>query len=66
MSHKKRKENNFLMKEVFIVDGIRTAIGKFAGALKDTRPDDMAALLIREIVKRNFDKAIFLPKKSKM
>jgi 3-oxoadipyl-CoA thiolase len=43
------------MKEVFIVDGIRTAIGRHAGTLKDVRPDDMAALLIKEIVKRNFD-----------
>lgn len=43
------------MKEVFIVDGLRTAIGKHAGAMKDVRPDDMAALLIKEIAKRNFD-----------
>lgn len=43
------------MKEVFIIDGIRTPIGKHAGALKDVRPDDMAALLIKEIVRRNFD-----------
>ncbi len=43
------------MKEVYIIDGIRTAIGKHAGALKDVRPDDMAALLIKEIVKRNFE-----------
>lgn len=43
------------MKEVFIVDGLRTPIGKFAGALKDTRPDDMAAMLMKEIVRRNFD-----------
>lgn len=43
------------MKEVFIVDAIRTPVGKFGGSLKDIRSDDMAALLIREIVKRNFD-----------
>lgn len=42
------------MKDVFIVDGLRTPIGKFAGALKDVRPDDMASMLIREIVRRNF------------
>jgi 3-oxoadipyl-CoA thiolase len=45
-----------MSKDVYIIDGIRTAIGKFAGALKDTRPDDMAALLLKEIVKRNFEK----------
>lgn len=43
------------MRDVFIVDAIRTPVGKFGGSLKDTRPDDMAALLIREIVKRNFE-----------
>ncbi|MCB0726674.1 MAG: acetyl-CoA C-acyltransferase [Ignavibacteriae bacterium] len=43
------------MKEVYIVDGIRTAVGKHTGALKSVRPDDMAAMLISEIVKRNFD-----------
>jgi len=43
------------MKEVYIVDGLRTAIGKHAGALKDVRPDDMAAMLIKEIVNRNFE-----------
>lgn len=42
------------MKEVYIIDGIRTAIGKHAGTLKSVRPDDMAAILIKEIVKRNF------------
>ena len=42
-------------KEVFIVDAARTPIGKYGGALKDVRPDDMAAGVIKEIVKRNLD-----------
>ncbi|MFZ1321850.1 MAG: acetyl-CoA C-acyltransferase [Ignavibacteria bacterium] len=42
------------MSDVYIIDGIRTPVGKFAGALKNTRPDDLAAILISEIVKRNF------------
>ncbi|MFZ4590338.1 MAG: thiolase family protein [Ignavibacteria bacterium] len=42
------------MKEVFIIDAIRTPIGKYAGALKEVRPDDMAALLIRSTVSRIF------------
>ena len=42
-------------KEVFIIDASRTPIGKYAGALKDVRPDDLAAGIIKEIVKRNFD-----------
>ncbi len=41
--------------DVYIVDAVRTPIGKYAGSLKDVRPDDMAALVINEIVKRNFD-----------
>lgn len=41
--------------EVYIVDAVRTPIGKYAGALKDVRPDDMAAHVIKEITKRNFD-----------
>ena len=43
------------MKEVFIVEGLRTPIGKYAGAMKDIRPDDMAAILIKEVVKRTFE-----------
>lgn len=39
-------------KAVFIVDALRTAVGKHAGALKSVRPDDMAALLIKEIAER--------------
>ena len=42
-------------KEVFIVDAVRTPIGKYGGSLKDVRPDDMAAGVIREVVKRNLD-----------
>lgn len=41
------------MTEVFICDGVRTPIGRFGGALSKIRPDDMAALVIREIVARN-------------
>jgi acetyl-CoA C-acetyltransferase/3-oxo-5,6-didehydrosuberyl-CoA/3-oxoadipyl-CoA thiolase len=42
-------------KDVYIVDAARTPIGKYGGALKDIRPDDLAAGVIKEIVKRNFD-----------
>lgn len=41
------------MKSAYIVDGIRTAVGKFCGTLASVRPDDMAALVIKELVKRN-------------
>ncbi|MCC7527053.1 MAG: thiolase family protein [Candidatus Melainabacteria bacterium] len=41
------------MKEAVIVDAVRTPIGKHIGALKDVRPDDLAAHVIRELLKRN-------------
>ncbi len=41
--------------DVFIVDASRTPIGKYGGSLKDIRPDDMAAGIIKEIVKRNLE-----------
>lgn len=41
------------MKEAYIIDGIRTPIGKFTGTLSTVRADDLGAIVIREIVKRN-------------
>jgi 3-oxoadipyl-CoA thiolase len=41
------------MTEVVIVDAIRTPVGALGGALAPVRPDDLAALVIREIVQRN-------------
>jgi 3-oxoadipyl-CoA thiolase len=41
------------MKEAVIVDALRTPIGRFGGALKDVRPDDLAALVIAELLRRN-------------
>jgi len=35
-----------------IVDGLRTPVGRYGGALKDVRPDDMAAHVIRALVER--------------
>ncbi len=41
------------MREVVIVDGVRTPFGRaIKGSLRDTRPDTMAALVIREAVAR--------------
>jgi acetyl-CoA acyltransferase len=41
------------MKDVAIVSGVRTAFGRaIKGGLKDTRPDDMAAQVIREALAR--------------
>ncbi len=40
------------MREVVIVSAARTPIGRLAGALAEVRPDDMAALVIKEAVRR--------------
>lgn len=37
----------------YIIDGIRTAIGNFGGSLATLRTDDLAAHVIRELMKRN-------------
>jgi 3-oxoadipyl-CoA thiolase len=41
------------MREVFICDAARTAIGRYAGALAKVRTDDLAAAPIRALVARN-------------
>ena len=40
------------MQDVVIIDALRTPIGRHAGGLSDIRPDDLAAVVIREIVSR--------------
>ncbi len=40
------------MQEVVIVSAVRTPIGRLAGSLSQVRPDDMAALVIKEAVAR--------------
>ena len=37
----------------YIIDAVRTPIGNFGGTLKDIRTDDLAAIPIKELVKRN-------------
>ena len=41
------------MMDAFICDAIRTPIGRFGGALSSIRADDLAALSIKELKKRN-------------
>ena len=41
------------MKEAFIVDGLRTAFGRFRGTLSPIRTDDLLAHVIRQLVARN-------------
>ncbi|HYP21290.1 MAG TPA: acetyl-CoA C-acyltransferase, partial [Chloroflexia bacterium] len=39
--------------EAYIVDAVRTPVGRYGGALKDIRPDDLAAVAIRALVERS-------------
>jgi 3-oxoadipyl-CoA thiolase len=41
------------VEKAVIVDALRTPIGRYAGVLKDVRPDDLAALVVSESVQRN-------------
>lgn len=41
------------MAEAVIVDAVRTPIGRYGGALRDVRPDDLAAVVIRALTERN-------------
>jgi 3-oxoadipyl-CoA thiolase len=41
------------MNEAFICDAIRTPIGRYGGALAAVRPDDLAAIVLRELLRRN-------------
>jgi 3-oxoadipyl-CoA thiolase len=40
------------MTEAFLVDGVRTPIGRYGGALAGVRPDDLAAHVLRALTQR--------------
>lgn len=44
-----------MSQEVFIIDGVRTAIGSFGGALAPVRTDDLAAIAIKGLLEKNPD-----------
>lgn len=41
------------MTTVYLVDGVRTPVGRFGGVLADVRADDLAALVVAEVVRRS-------------
>lgn len=41
------------MNEVVIIDAVRTPIGRYRGILKDVRPDDLGAVVIKALLDRN-------------
>lgn len=42
-----------MTKSAYIVDILRTPVGKFGGALSSVRPDDLAAEVIKKLIERN-------------
>ncbi|MDN3025382.1 acetyl-CoA C-acyltransferase [Streptomyces sp. S.PB5] len=43
------------MKDVYVVDAVRTPVGRYNGGLSSVRPDDLAAHAIRELLARTPD-----------
>lgn len=41
------------MQQAYIIDGVRTPIGNFGGTLSVVRPDDLGAIVLKELLKRN-------------
>jgi 3-oxoadipyl-CoA thiolase len=41
------------METVYVIDAVRTAVGRYGGALSTIRPDDLLADVIKALVKRN-------------
>ena len=39
-------------RDVVVVSGVRTAVGKYGGSLKDMAPADLGAVVVREAVSR--------------
>ena len=42
-----------MSEDVFLVDGVRTPLGRYGGALAGVRPDDLAALAVAQVVSRS-------------
>ncbi len=40
------------MADAFVIDGVRTPIGRYGGALSTVRPDDLASVVLAEIIAR--------------
>jgi acetyl-CoA acyltransferase len=46
-------QKKIMSKEVFIIDGVRTAIGNFGGTLASVRPDDLGAIVLKALVEKH-------------
>ena len=47
------RDQNRPLREAWIVEAVRTPIGRYGGALASVRPDDLAALAVRAVVDRS-------------
>jgi 3-oxoadipyl-CoA thiolase len=47
------RDPNRSLREAWIIEAVRTPIGRYGGALASVRPDDLAALAIRAVVDRS-------------
>ncbi len=43
---------NVTLRDALIIDAVRTPVGRYNGVLRDVRPDDLAAHVIRELIRR--------------
>ena len=41
------------MSTAYVIDAVRTPVGKYGGALSSVRPDDLLAVVIKALVERN-------------
>ena len=47
------RDHHRALREAWIVEAVRTPIGRYGGALAGVRPDDLAAVVIRAVVERS-------------
>src|SRR5260370_38946832 len=41
------------MEDVYVIDALRTPVGRYGGSLCHIRPDDLLAIVIEALIKRN-------------
>ena len=46
---------NTILQDAYIVDAVRTPIGRYAGALSTVRADDLGAIPIKALIERHSD-----------
>jgi acetyl-CoA C-acetyltransferase len=46
-------QEKFMLKDIYLIDAVRTPIGKFGGSLKDIPASDLGVIVTKELLKRN-------------